>query len=392
MTATTIKAKAGSNGMSEQGEASGVQAKFVKTRLEMDAALIERGTEVDIVLTGLLSGHHPLLVGEPGTAKSLLGRTVAEWLQGRQYEILLNKFSDPMELFGPISVEGLKKDEYRRITEGTLVDAEVAFLDEIFKASTAILNATLGVLNERRYRNGRNVVQCPLLMAVAASNEWPQDDGHGGRELGALFDRFLLRRTVMPVRSPEGEDRLLWDADLTPKLTTAITAAEIMQARAEALAVPFKDDAKEAVSEILRQLAQEGIFPGDRRKRWSVGACRAFAYLSGSQAVERDHLEILAHCLWVDPREQPIKTGTVVSKVANPVGLEVSAHLAEVREILGSVQKGDLETTLAAVKKLGNVGGKLKALGGNSRVVAALGYVNDKIKALRLQAVTDGTI
>jgi MoxR-like ATPase len=166
MTATTIKAKAGSNGMSEQGEASGVQAKFVKTRLEMDAALIERGTEVDIVLTGLLSGHHPLLVGEPGTAKSLLGRTVAEWLQGRQYEILLNKFSDPMELFGPISVEGLKKDEYRRITEGTLVDAEVAFLDEIFKASTAILNATLGLLIELYLKSGNKPAARKLIDAM----------------------------------------------------------------------------------------------------------------------------------------------------------------------------------------------------------------------------------
>ena len=73
-----------------------------------------------------------------------------------------------------------------------------AFADEIFKAGSSILNTMLRILNERTFENGDGQFRkVPLAMCVAASNEWPGDDG--GKELGALFDRFLLRCKVDPL-------------------------------------------------------------------------------------------------------------------------------------------------------------------------------------------------
>src|SRR6185369_6548064 len=73
-------------------------------------------------------------------------------------------------------------------TDGMLPTGEIVFLDEIFKANSAILNSLLGVLNERLFTVGGSVVKVPLLSCFGASNEVPNDE-----ELMAVFDRFLIR-------------------------------------------------------------------------------------------------------------------------------------------------------------------------------------------------------
>src|SRR5688500_7984442 len=69
-----------------------------------------------------------------------------------------------------------------------LPEAEVVFLDEVFKSNSAILNALLTLLNERKYTSGGQILRCPLISVFAASNEVPGDE-----TLNAIFDRFLLR-------------------------------------------------------------------------------------------------------------------------------------------------------------------------------------------------------
>src|SRR5262245_63758767 len=126
-----------------------VQEKFAATRKELAAALIERDAEVDLVLTALVARENVLLVGPPGCAKSLLLDSLMNWMKGRKFSILLNRFTAPEELLGAISVAGLKSDCYRRVTTGKLPEADLAFIDEVFKGSSAILNVMLKILNER---------------------------------------------------------------------------------------------------------------------------------------------------------------------------------------------------------------------------------------------------
>ena len=146
------------------------------------------------MLLAALSGEHLLLLGPPGTAKSELSRRLAALTAGRYFERLLTRFSVPEELFGPLSMKGLENDEYVRQVEGYLPTAEVAFIDEIFKANSAILNALLTLLNERLFDNGTVRSAVPLLTLVGASNELPESE-----ELDALYDRFLIRRHVSQV-------------------------------------------------------------------------------------------------------------------------------------------------------------------------------------------------
>ena len=161
-------------------------------RDELGQIFLERDELIDGALVALLAAQHVLVIGPPGTAKSMLADEVCRRLTGASYfQWLLTRFTTPEELFGAVSLKALEADDYRRLTTHKLPEAHIAFLDEIFKASSSILNTILTLMNERRFHNGREVAEVPLLTLFAASNELPEDD-----ELLALHDRFLLRFVV----------------------------------------------------------------------------------------------------------------------------------------------------------------------------------------------------
>jgi MoxR-like ATPase len=358
--------------------------KFQQMRADLTASLIERDQEIDLCLTALVAREHVLLVGPPGTAKSMLSDAIVKWLDGSRFQILLTKFTTPEEVFGPVSLAGLKTDHYRRITTGKLPAADVAFVDEIFKASSAILNTLLTILNERKFDNDGTRHTCPLQLCVAASNEWPGSNGDG-KELGALFDRFLLRKSVQPIASARGLDRLLW-APAEVSLSDTLSPDELDQAQREAAALPWTDKAKEAFHAILREAKSEGIIPGDRRMRKAVGVGQAYAWLQGHAAVENDDLEILAAVLWDDPTEQPAKLAKIVGTIANPEGMKINTLLIEAEEIIGSTDLKDLAQTATACKKLSEVHAKLTAAPG-AKAASAAAHVASEVKRIRLASV-----
>ncbi len=189
-------------------------------------------------------------------------------------------------------------------------------------------------MNERTFENGDGTFRpVPLLTLVAASNEWPNGED-GQKELGAMFDRFLFRKKVIPIRSAAGRKRLLWTDDHMPKFSQHINRDEVAEAITAAAVLPFEDDAKTCFSYILEALGKEGIHPGDRRQFKSVGACRAYAYLCGSDRVLSEHLAILAHTLWDDPSEQPEKCARVVLGLATPEAEEANKLLMQVEDIV----------------------------------------------------------
>ncbi|RKH28666.1 AAA family ATPase [Corallococcus sp. CA041A] len=222
--------------------------------------LVEREAMVELVALSAVAGEHLLVVGPPGTAKSEAVRRTARGLGGAYFEYLLGRFTEPSEIFGPVDLRKLREGLVETETAGMLPEAEVAFLDEVFLGSTAILNTLLGLLNERTFRRGHTRMQCPLRVCVGASNALPDDDA-----LAAFADRFLARIFVDPVPDPRLEELLeggasLW-ADAAPRVASLQSLDVVAQAarRADLGAV------RPHLAQALRTLRAAGIALSDRR-------------------------------------------------------------------------------------------------------------------------------
>ena len=151
-------------------------------------AFVGKDEVIDLLGVALVAGDNLFILGPPGTAKTALVQQLAARLQGRTFDYLLTRFTEPNELFGPFDIRRLREGELVTNTEGMLPEASLVFLDELLNANSALLNSLLVALNERVFRRGRETRPLAALMFVGASNHLPEDDA-----LGALFDRFLLR-------------------------------------------------------------------------------------------------------------------------------------------------------------------------------------------------------
>ena len=166
----------------------GARERLAAIATELDQTFVERSEVVEGALAALLAGQHLLLIGPPGTAKSMLADRICQRIEGAGYfQWLLTKFTTPEEVFGAVSLKALERDEYRRVTTNKLPEAHIAFLDEIFKASSSILNALLTLLNERCFDNGSERLRTPLVTLFGAANELPEED-----ELQAVYDLSLI--------------------------------------------------------------------------------------------------------------------------------------------------------------------------------------------------------
>lgn len=367
-----------------------IREKFAKTRDELNSSLIERETEIDLTLVALLAQESILLIGPPGTAKSMLCEAVSSWIHGNKFTYLMTKYTDPAEVFGPYDLQGYKSGVYRRLTDGYLPWAETAFLDEIFKSSSAILNTLLRAINERKFRNGTSDLDLPLRLIIAASNEVPPPENM--KELHAIFDRFLIRHEIKATLTKAGRHRLLaltkpgqpTKRDHTPRLSTRLTLSELDAASDVALGLPWSDAAEHALDQILDELQSQGIIPTQRRQWKSVRVVQAFSWLQGADIVEPEHLEILQDVLWDDPGQA--KTARdIIGKIANPTGTEVNGLIADMDETIRNIDPKDMLSESRAVAHLGEIGRKLKDLSGKSKkAAAALQTVLNEIQRIRL--------
>lgn len=222
--------------------------------------LVGREQLAELILLSAVAREHLLVIGPPGTAKSAVVRRVAGLMGGRYFEYLLGRFTEPAELFGPVDLRRLREGRVETDVTGMLPEADVAFLDEVFLGSTAILNTLLGVLNERRFRRGHTDVACPLRVCVGAANSLPEDES-----LAAFADRFLLRLFVAPVADSELEALLEggWHAEQAS--TQDMHMLGDLDLLAERVWSVDLDGIRAPLADAVRQLRKAGLSLSDRR-------------------------------------------------------------------------------------------------------------------------------
>lgn len=359
---------------------------FMQLRAELNAAFPERRDVVDGALAAILAGEHVLLLGPPGTAKSAFVRAIAQAFDGSYFERLLSRFSTPEELFGPVSLKGLENDRFVRVTTGKLPEAEFAFVDEIFKSNSAVLNSLLSVVNERVFHNDGVPVRCPLVSLWGASNELPD-----GKELEALFDRFLLRFDVQYLLAASNVRAVL--AASEPTIATKLTMDDLRRTQADVAAVKITDETIDALLAIRDACRAEGIGASDRRWKRSLGIVRACAWLAGEKRTSPEDLGILVDSLWRDPKDRP-KVARIVGALSDPASMQAVEILDAAREIsskVTSMRSGDRKAYVGqaaqAIEQFTAQQGKLadlaKSAGRRARV--AIGDAVTEIQGLHAE-------
>ncbi|SOC06300.1 MoxR-like ATPase [Ureibacillus xyleni] len=273
--------------------------KLRQIMLSLNSMFYDRQREVEALMIALLSRQHVLLIGPAGTGKSALASMLSKFVEDSHYfQHLLTRFSTPDELFGPLSLKELEQGNFKRNIEGMLPEAQFAFIDEIFKANSSVLNSLLSLINERIFYDNGKPINCPLMTLIGSSNEYIEE----GEGLEALFDRFLLRLEVTYIREEDLFISMLKDHG--EPLIPSLSLHELHHHQQQVNLVEIPDAIYHTIAKIRTSLLDEGIHPSDRRFKQSLSLLRANAYLAGRMEVERNDLLVLTNVLWNRPEER----------------------------------------------------------------------------------------
>lgn len=200
------------------GEAEALRQRLALFRTSLGRFFVAKQELIDLMLVAAVAQEPLLLVGPPGTAKSDLVLKFKDALgiaDEDYFEYMLTRFTEPSEIIGPIDINQLRDGRYIRREQGKLPTAQLAFLDEIFKSNSAILNILLTIINEKKFYQDGVPQPVRLRVLFAATNEVPEQG-----ELAALKDRFVLKAESLPVQENHFEE--LIDAGLRSEVYRAL--------------------------------------------------------------------------------------------------------------------------------------------------------------------------
>jgi MoxR-like ATPase len=329
-------------------------AAFQDIARQMGAQFLDKQEIIRLMTISAIAGEHMVIVGPPGTAKSAMIDMFAKLIDARYFEYLLTRFTEPNELFGPVDISAFREGRYTRRLENMLPTAEIVFLDEIFKSNSAILNSLLHVINERKFQNGPEVVNVPLISLYAASNEVPNDDN-----LAAMFDRFLVRVLSDNLDSYHFHELMKKGVSLEVRKMTGrapgggelrpvVSARELRQIQTNFdKFMVFPEEFLTKYKGLVFQIRSEGISVSDRRAVKLLKLFAASAVFDGRTRVHDGDFFILRH-IWNN-----LDQVELLEEIINPVvDAYYREHPDERRFIGPSASLDDLLTELGLIREL----------------------------------------
>jgi MoxR-like ATPase len=339
-------------------DAARVGARLQEAARALNASFLDKQEIIRLLIVSALAGEHMILVGPPGTAKSALIRMFARLVDATYFEYLLTRFTEPNEIFGPVDIKEFREGRYTRRTERMLPEAQIVFLDEIFKSNSAILNSLLTVMNERRFSNGADVRRVPLIALYAASNEVPNDEN-----LNALFDRFLLRVVSDNLDSYHFHNLVATGLkNEVGKITGREDHVRPVLSAAEITAVHgqfdhflgFTEDFLAKYKGLIFQIRSEGITVSDRRVVKLLKLFAASAIFDGRPQAHDGDFFILKH-IWNN-----LDQAELLEEIVNPVVDAYYRDRPDERRFLGpQVSLEDLLAELKLIRELFTSGAEL---------------------------------
>ena len=330
-----------------------VRNKIEKLLEKLNDGVIEKEKEISMTLLSAVAGESIFLLGAPGVAKSLIARRLNyAFKDGTSFEYLMNRFSTPDEIFGPVSISKLKnEDKYERIVKNYLPSADVVFLDEIWKAGPSIQNALLTVVNEKIYRNGEQEIKIPMKALISASNELPAT----GEGLDALWDRFLIRLTVEGVSDKNNFNNMIskqlnsYKDSIEENLK--ITEKEYGEWSKEIDKIEVPENILNVIHFIRSYISEynkglesnkKEVYISDRRWRKIVRLLRTSAFLNDRKSVDLMDCFIIRECLWDDVEQMDIVASFVknsIEKHGYSFSVDMSGIIEELRDFQNEIKE-----------------------------------------------------
>ncbi len=285
----------------DKKEISEIVSKLQNISSELKDMFVERENVIDNSLKALITGQTVLLIGPPGTAKSDLTNELCKRIDnGKYFSWLLNRTSDPAEILGPFSIKEMENDKFLRVTTNKLPEAEIVFLDEIFKSNEPTLNILLPLINEKLFYNDGEPIDVPLITLFAASNEFPEEDS-----LLALYDRMIFRMYVDYIGDVQNKLKMFksflnrgQDAQVT-----TVSLEELKKLRRALDDVEISDSILKEYIALMNALLREGIIVSDRRQNEGLKVLKANALLDNRFSVNENDFKSLKDVLWNDVDE-----------------------------------------------------------------------------------------
>ena len=304
-----------------QAEAESLRTRIDRFRASLGRFLVAKQELIDLMVVAAVAQEPLLLVGPPGTAKSDLILKFKDALgvaDEDYFEYMLTRFTEPSEIIGPIDINALRDGRYIRREQGKLPTARLAFLDEIFKSNSAILNILLTIVNERKFYQDGAPQPVRLRVLFAATNEIPEQG-----ELAALKDRFVLKAESRSVQEDHFE--ALIDAGIRGEVHKGLnqkpwaeghcTLDDFLKANryltflfgrrrpgedgsgeSEDRRLFFPADVFREFQRLVKTLVREDrIFISDRKLVKLYKLLRTRAWLASGGTVARDDLRLLAY-------------------------------------------------------------------------------------------------
>ena len=350
---------------------------FQSFRASLNGSFLDRADVIDGLLTSLITKQNAFLFGPPGTGKSELVRAITGGFDGSKYfGYLLSPTTDPSELYGPVAVSKLLKDEYTRDVSGYLPDCNVAFLDELFRGSSAVLNSLLQILNERTFNNGKQAIDTEIQSIVAATNSFPTEEA-----LQAFCDRFLFRPTITGLKSPTHKRTLMrWAVAQSPewsrpKVESTLTYKDLVELQKQAAKTTVPDVFIDQFAEILDMLESRGISVSDRRRVQILQFMKGWAVVQGETEVHAAMLhQTLKHVIYTNPDE--IEDINEVVKQVVPTA----------EEFMAGVKRAAQNTMRRFESTRQSINDKTASVGDLNRAVTEFGDMLRELKVLNQKA------
>lgn len=368
--------------------------KMLAVIADVNAQIVERAELVELIAIALLTRKNLFLLGQPGQAKSYAINAFRNRILGaKQFERLLSKQTDEEQLFGRIDLsslipgtvpEALLRDDpvyqelrrsleqalhnlakspnlkeaqdqveeltvrmetYRKavaalhrqepmvITAGKIPEAELVFLDEIFKANDGVLNSLLTALNERKYTNEGNTYPIPVISFFAASNELPNFNDPQEKILQALYDRLELKYMTADIGEKANRQAILRDKQTGRhgQIGATITLEELLRMQEQVAAVSVPDAINDLADDALCEL-RKTVRVSDRKFLSYYPLAQAKAWLSGHKTVEPSDLLVLIHYFWDSPSDYPLVMSTMTRMCLDPIQDKANDLLAMAKE------------------------------------------------------------